>query len=743
MAKLANVTNLYSNSRYIVDNVTPTTPYQTIQSAIDAANAAGGTNIVYIRAGSYSEALTLYNGIHLAGSENDIVTINGQHTPPASGAISFANLSLTSNTDVLFSSAAGSTTINFTGCNFNLTIGGAAAQLSNWTGAVSFYNCTDSSAQNKIFNNTSSSQLTIRNSNLGGGASALIAFGNVTIFSSQINIPITLNGSGTSIFTSSYFAGTITTLSSHSLTVNECTLATIASPVLSQNSASLLYLNDVVINSSSNPTITGTGPGQIQISGVSYSISKAFGGTVTLAESGVQQTSEIWANNIQRINQSGFYTFDGAAPYFNDTVLGSFTLLASGTGSGYIKSKRVSWIGPQTVTGMTAGNTYYIYIDSTGTLQKTTTRNDALFTDNIVLFECLRDSTSPTNNQLTVKENHAYEFNTAAYNYLDEITGALIENQNNGANITLNGTQGIQINVADVLTDTGLYTDIPDSGGVAVTWNRYYTNAGGKWARQNATSTFTGFYNNAGTPAAIAANRFGIYRLYVTKNSLNSSSPVYIAVLDTQVYTTLPNAQTAVGNDTPAKATAELAALELAQLGLIIYSGASSSIVQVTIAKSTLRLSVSTAGGNTASLINLTTTSFDGTLSSADTNVQAALNTLDEYRGGLYPLLVTTNSTLVSNRRHIIKNSTPANLTTVTLPATAIQGDTISIQGYTAGGWSLAQPGGVQVFFGNLSTTPSSGTIASSNSKDSITLVCVTANTEWAVCSAIGNMDIT
>ena len=89
MAKLANVTNLYSNSRYIVDNVTPTTPYQTIQSAIDAANAAGGTNIVYIRAGSYSEALTLYNGIHLAGSENDIVTINGQHTPPASGAISF------------------------------------------------------------------------------------------------------------------------------------------------------------------------------------------------------------------------------------------------------------------------------------------------------------------------------------------------------------------------------------------------------------------------------------------------------------------------------------------------------------------------------------------------------------------------------------------------------------------------------------------------------------------------------
>jgi hypothetical protein len=739
MAKLVNATNLYSNSRYIVDNVTPTTPYQTIQAAINDANAAGGNNVVYIRAGSYSEDITLYDGIHLIGSESDVVTINGQHSPPLSGTISFSNLRLSSNADVVFSSGAGTTSITFTQCNFNLTIGGAACQVAAWTGAFYFYNCTDSSSNNKIFNNTSTATLNIRNSNLGGGSSAIIAFGNVTIFASQINVPLTLNGSGTSVFSSSYFTGGISALSTHSLSMNECRINTGAAPSLSQSSSNTLYLNDVVIETSSNPAINGTG--ELQISGLSYVDSDVIGGTVTVAETGIQQTAEIWANNIQRMVQSGFYSWASSGPYFDDTTLGTFTVLVGGTG--YIKGKRVTWAAPQSVTGMTAGNSYYIYVDSTGTLQKTSVETDVLYEDNIPLFECLRDSTSPTNNQVTIKENHPYSFQTSISNYLNAIVGSVIENKSNGANITINGTQGIQINGSDVLSDHGLYTDIPDSGGSPVVWNKYYTNAGGKWARQNATTTFTGFYNNAGTPTALGASNFGVYRLYVSKDNLNSSSPIYFAVLDTQQYNSLANAQTAVGADTPAIATNELASLELAQLGLIIYAQTSSSIVQVTIAKSTLQSTVSTAGTNTASLVNLTTTNFNGTLSASDTNVQAAFETLDEYRGGLYPLLVTADGTLSANRRHIIKNATPSNLTTVTLPATAIQGDTISIQGYTTGGWLLAQPNGVQVFFGNNATTIGiGGSIASSNSKDSLTITCVTANNEWAVCSAIGNMDI-
>jgi len=329
---------------------------------------------------------------------------------------------------------------------------------------------------------------------------------------------------------------------------------------------------------------------------------------------------------------TGFATWGGAGAYFDDTTLGDFTLLRPGTG--YINSKPISWLGAQTVTGLTAGNTYWIYIDNTGTLQKTATFTTALFTDNIVLFECLRDSTPITNNQITVKENHTFGFQQLISVYLHETIGCIIENNANGANITLNGTQGIQINGDDELTDHGLYTDIPDSGGVAETWHKFYTTAGGKWATQNVTNTFTGYWNSAGTPTALTAGKFAIYTLYVSKDNLNSSTPTYFAVLDTAQYNTLVAANTAISNGTIAKATNELASLEVAQLGYIVYRESTASIVQVTISKATLKQTLSTGGTNTAALVNTVVTSFNNVLSSADTNVQAALDTLDDFGSG-------------------------------------------------------------------------------------------------------------
>ena len=337
---------------------------------------------------------------------------------------------------------------------------------------------------------------------------------------------------------------------------------------------------------------------------------------------------------------TGFYSWAAGAPYFDDTTLGTFKLLVGGTG--YIKSKKVTWVA-QNITGLTAGNCYFIYIDSTGTIGKATTRTDALFTDNIVLFECLRDSTPITNNQVTVAENHPYDFQAQPSNYLHDVIGPVINNYQNGANITLNGTQGIQINGADVLEDHGLETTIPDSGGAAATWIRMYTDGTGKWARQNATTTFTGYYNNAGTATALSANRYAVYTLYVSKDSLNTSTPTYLAVLHTAQFTSLTAANTAISNGTIARASNELQALEIAQLGYIVYSQASASIVNVVISKSTLKQTLSTGGTNTASLVNTTTSAFNGWLSAANTNVQSSLDTLDDVLiGGTAGQVVTS-----------------------------------------------------------------------------------------------------
>lgn len=477
---------------------------------------------------------------------------------------------------------------------------------------------------------------------------------------------------------------------------------------------------------------TGNRPVAATISSTANTLTVTNGaGTIDVATKAVLQTD------------TGFGSWSAGGPYFNDTTLGSFTILVAG--SGYINGVPVTWAGGQTVTGMTAGNTYWIYIDSAGTIGKVSSRTDALFQNNIVLFECLRDSTPVTNNQVTVKENHPYNYPVNSSNYEHDNIGTLIENLSNGANITLNGTQGIQINGADVLSDHGIETTIPDSGGAAVTWIKMYTDGTGKWARQNATTTFTGFYNNAGTPTALGASKFAVYTLYVSKENLNVTTPTYFAVLDTSQYNNSTAATTAISNGTTARASNELAGLELCQLGYIVYSQTSSSITSVIISKTTLRSTVSTTGTNQASLVNTNTTNFNGVLSTSDTNVQAALETIDEYRGGLFRVEATANGNMVSNRGYIIKHATPANLLTLTLPATAIQGDTMAVNGYTAGMWRIAQNANQQIFFGSSATTIGvGGYLEATHAKDAIRLVCVTAgaSTEWAVASSIGNITV-
>ncbi|MBE3085180.1 MAG: hypothetical protein IMZ64_03055, partial [Bacteroidetes bacterium] len=288
------------------------------------------------------------------------------------------------------------------------------------------------------------------------------------------------------------------------------------------------------------------------------------------------------------------------------------------------------WAGGQTESGLAAGNCYWIYIDDSGTIGSATVRTNALFEDYIVLFECLRDSTPITNNQVTVKENHPYNYSSTVSNYQHNVIGTVIENANNGANITLVGTQKVGISGADVLSDHGLDTTIPDSGGAGVVWNKKYTTAAGKWALHNANDTFTGVYNNGGTITALGANKFGVYTLYVSKDSLNAVTPTYFAVPDIAQYNNLAAANLAISNGTTAKATNELLALELAQLGYIIYSQAANAIVSVIIAKATLKQTISTGGTNQAALVNTVVTSFDGWLTAANTNVQSALDTLDD-----------------------------------------------------------------------------------------------------------------
>lgn len=87
-----------------------------------------------------------------------------------------------------------------------------------------------------------------------------------------------------------------------------------------------------------------------------------------------------------------------------------------------------------------------------------------------------------------------------------------------------------------------------------------------------------------------------------------------------------------------------------------------------------------------------------------------------------------TTQTATVNNGYIIGN---ASQTTVTLPTTAALGSVVSVQGKGAAGWILAAGTGQTIQVGQ-SATSTAGSVTSAAAFDSISVVCITANTSWA-----------
>jgi hypothetical protein len=83
------------------------------------------------------------------------------------------------------------------------------------------------------------------------------------------------------------------------------------------------------------------------------------------------------------------------------------------------------------------------------------------------------------------------------------------------------------------------------------------------------------------------------------------------------------------------------------------------------------------------------------------------------------------------NHKYITDN---VGLVTLTLPANAAAGQEIVVQGLGSGGWSIAQNAGQVIHFGSTDTTLGvSGSLAATNRYDSLRILCVVADTEFAV----------
>jgi len=93
-----------------------------------------------------------------------------------------------------------------------------------------------------------------------------------------------------------------------------------------------------------------------------------------------------------------------------------------------------------------------------------------------------------------------------------------------------------------------------------------------------------------------------------------------------------------------------------------------------------------------------------------------------------------SSATMSIMNGYLANNST---LVTLTLPASAIIGSTLVITGKNTGGWTIAQNAGQTIIVGSVSSTVGvTGSVSSASPTDSMELICLVANTTWAVAGA-------
>jgi len=302
----------------------------------------------------------------------------------------------------------------------------------------------------------------------------------------------------------------------------------------------------------------------------------------------------VVTSSLAALNFTGFKAWTSGADAATYTITGGMFQIDR-AGIGYIKGVEVTWVAAQQTGVLTSFATHWIMINSSGVLTSTSSVTGSTFTDNIILYEVHYDGT----NYCVVKENHSYDFPTKVSSYLHANlntvirgTGAIIAPVATGDGSSSTHRE-VKVTGADTMDDHGLSTTIPDSAGAGVTINTMYLNASSKYVRYSQSTELPMYYNASGTPTILnAVNEvFCAYPIYVSKDDIETSTPVYFSIMDSNAEDNLNAVIDNINSGSYQYASGELKSLELCQLGFIImeYSAAGGRIAHTIVAKNTFK----------------------------------------------------------------------------------------------------------------------------------------------------------
>jgi len=291
--------------------------YQTVQSALDAANTAGG-GLVYVQPGTFTENLTLYNNIVLQGASSSDSIIVGTHTPPTTGSFTFDHLLLQDNNAIVSSAAAGSTTIRIQDCITEVQQG-YTLDILNWTGLLYIFNLQTRGLADGGINNTGGSGGIIRSSIIGSGIendfilSGFFILNDLTVFT-------TLNLRMGAFITGNHCNfERIVEFTANSIGFFYNCKFTNSAACIDFNSTGELKIASSVLDSSSPVSLSGAGTGIVSLEGVDFVDSSGISTSLTLSSSGTAGGTIALLSGGNRIEIAG-----GAATDF----IGTATLVA-------------------------------------------------------------------------------------------------------------------------------------------------------------------------------------------------------------------------------------------------------------------------------------------------------------------------------------------------------------------------------------------------------------------------------
>jgi hypothetical protein len=257
--------------------------YQTVQSAINAAQALGSDATIYIQPGTYTEDLTLYDGIDIVGSIYTGTTIVGTHTPPTSGNVQFQDITLESATHVFNSAAAGTTNISVVDCEVNVT-NGYLFNLLNWTGTLEVGETGFVGTNDGFVNNTGGATIVCNATEVGiGSGNEAIMSGTLILYNTYFLCPIDFQTGSDIKADGCRFEQTVTLSNNSTGYFRECNFDTGANSAVSHGSSAAVSISNSTIDSSNSPAIDGAGAGVLTLTGVDFIDNTNIAGTLTVA----------------------------------------------------------------------------------------------------------------------------------------------------------------------------------------------------------------------------------------------------------------------------------------------------------------------------------------------------------------------------------------------------------------------------------------------------------------------------